>query len=1077
MTFFLAAGSVAAQQNSVSIGTQAINDKAVLMLVSPGGNQGLIVPLVTNKSVIGATASEAGMVVFDRSDNKIYYWNGTTWIGIGDGAAGADDWGSQVAITEGVISGTGLTGDPIKLSDGTAVNQTLVWDGSQWNLQTLSTGGTVTSISTGTGLTGGPITNTGTISVATGGITSNEILDNSITGADISTATSITANSFTGDGSALTNVDAVSIQGQLVSATTPTSGQVLQYTGGQWLPTTLAAGDITAVNTSNGITGGATSGDVNLSLSNTGNGQILIGNGTTVNSVTISGDATLGNTGTLTLANTVTSGTYTKVTVDSKGRVTSGSTLTASDIPTLTMAKISDAGSLAIQSSINLNQIVSGGATGGQILQFNSGTGFWEPVTITTTDDQTASEVAVTPSGNLASTDVQSALTELQGDIDGLGSLSLSNLSDALITTPSDGNILVYNTANTQFENTTLSGDAIINSSGLLTIADDAITLNKIADNGANRAILANNASGNVVWLQPSGVNQLVGTDGSGNLAFRTITTSLIGGGTGIRNLATAVDANLVSELAVREALNSVANSTTLADNVVPRASSGTFVASAIRDDGLNVGIQTNTPQTSLQIGNTMHLFPASSGGNLLTHNVYESSPGSFNYTTTDGSSVLSMQPERIGFFTFQSGTADATLGTFSMRMNFTGDGLVINGDNLNNTAILDINSTSKGILIPRMTTAQRNIIGTPANGLLIYNTSTSKFNFYDGSATSWATMGDDLGNHTATTNLDMASNAIRFTGAGANTGITITGSNLMHYSDANIRLHPNTGYDVIIYNNATEYARFEGSTQSLGIGTTAPQNKLDVEGSAVIGATYSGTNTAPTNGLLVEGSVGIGTTSLLSKFQVEDNGTNYVARFYNRSTNTAADGVVIGLGATTPGTGSYYLLLQNGGGIDQGSIRATGSGGVSFNTTSDRRLKQNICDFNGALDMVNNIRPRAYQFKAAPEKNEVGFIAQELLEVFPQAVSGDPMGNVEEEPMMVDYSKITPVLTGAIKELNQLVKDQKQMIEKQQTEIAALKELFSQQQKAEAKQDIKLKALEAKLDAIYQTLQMKAEK
>ena len=48
----------------------------------------------------------------------------------------------------------------------------------------------------------------------------------------------------------------------------------------------------------------------------------------------------------------------------------------------------------------------------------------------------------------------------------------------------------------------------------------------------------------------------------------------------------------------------------------------------------------------------------------------------------------------------------------------------------------------------------------------------------------------------------------------------------------------------------------------NVGIGTTSPQNKLDVEGGAVIGATYSGTNTAPTNGLLVEGNVGIGTAS-----------------------------------------------------------------------------------------------------------------------------------------------------------------------------------------------------------------------
>lgn len=60
----------------------------------------------------------------------------------------------------------------------------------------------------------------------------------------------------------------------------------------------------------------------------------------------------------------------------------------------------------------------------------------------------------------------------------------------------------------------------------------------------------------------------------------------------------------------------------------------------------------------------------------------------------------------------------------------------------------------------------------------------------------------------------------------------------------------------------------------NVGIGTTSPQNKLDVEGGAVIGATYSGTNTAPTNGLLVEGNVGIGVTSPSASLHVDQSST-----------------------------------------------------------------------------------------------------------------------------------------------------------------------------------------------------------
>jgi len=60
--------------------------------------------------------------------------------------------------------------------------------------------------------------------------------------------------------------------------------------------------------------------------------------------ISFTGDASGSGTTsvTLTLASVGTSGTYTKVTTDAKGRVTSGTTLSASDIPSLTASKISD---------------------------------------------------------------------------------------------------------------------------------------------------------------------------------------------------------------------------------------------------------------------------------------------------------------------------------------------------------------------------------------------------------------------------------------------------------------------------------------------------------------------------------------------------------------------------------------------------------------------------------------------------------------------------------------------------------------------------------------------------------------
>ena len=50
-------------------------------------------------------------------------------------------------------------------------------------------------------------------------------------------------------------------------------------------------------------------------------------------------------------------------------------------------------------------------------------------------------------------------------------------------------------------------------------------------------------------------------------------------------------------------------------------------------------------------------------------------------------------------------------------------------------SSILDIESSSQGILTPRMTTAQRNAVSNPANGLLVYDTDLSLFYFYDNSS------------------------------------------------------------------------------------------------------------------------------------------------------------------------------------------------------------------------------------------------------------------------------------------------------------------------------------------------------
>jgi len=59
-------------------------------------------------------------------------------------------------------------------------------------------------------------------------------------------------------------------------------------------------------------------------------------------------------------------------------------------------------------------------------------------------------------------------------------------------------------------------------------------------------------------------------------------------------------------------------------------------------------------------------------------------------------------------------------------------------------TSVLDISSDTKGLLAPRMTTAQRTAITTPANSLLVYDTDLKSFYFYDTPSTTWKPIGSN---------------------------------------------------------------------------------------------------------------------------------------------------------------------------------------------------------------------------------------------------------------------------------------------------------------------------------------------
>ncbi|OCB76906.1 hypothetical protein [Flavobacterium crassostreae] len=56
-------------------------------------------------------------------------------------------------------------------------------------------------------------------------------------------------------------------------------------------------------------------------------------------------------------------------------------------------------------------------------------------------------------------------------------------------------------------------------------------------------------------------------------------------------------------------------------------------------------------------------------------------------------------------------------------------------------SAVLELSSTTQGLLTPRMTTTQRTAIASPANGLMVYDTTLKTFYYYDSAITSWVNM------------------------------------------------------------------------------------------------------------------------------------------------------------------------------------------------------------------------------------------------------------------------------------------------------------------------------------------------
>jgi hypothetical protein len=227
-------------------------------------------------------------------------------------------------------------------------------------------------------------------------------------------------------------------------------------------------------------------------------------------------------------------------------------------------------------------------------------------------------------------------------------------------------------------------------------------------------------------------------------------------------------------------------------------------------------------------------------------------------------------------------------------------------------------------------------------------------------------------------------------------------------------------------------------SSGYVGIGTSAPGYLLQVQGNSY----FTDLITTGQLGIkLYSGWGGVGTTysggQLFVGFNVKTTGSGDTVQASNTHAGGAGwahmkcTGYGTGItfhtksGNTTAGesaTSNVRMQIYGNGSISMGGALTVGG---TITENSSIAIKENIFDFNTTLDKINRVRPVRYNKKKSKNKKEIGFIAEELAEIFPELVENDENGN----PTSVNYTRAVTVLFDGFKQMYKELKEIKEKI------------------------------------------------
>lgn len=225
-------------------------------------------------------------------------------------------------------------------------------------------------------------------------------------------------------------------------------------------------------------------------------------------------------------------------------------------------------------------------------------------------------------------------------------------------------------------------------------------------------------------------------------------------------------------------------------------------------------------------------------------------------------------------------------------------------------------------------------------------------------------------------------------------------------------------------------------SSGRVGIGTTSPSKKLDVNGTTIFRGTSEVINSMGTAGNFSACQLRVETTNVVDT-------TGWQGISFDTSTS-ANYGWSIGANRSGSGRGSFRVYEHAGtdAGTERFTLQQDGNVGIGDSTPSykldvngtiratgdviaysDARVKENVKTIDNAIDKVTQLRGVSYN-KIGETEEKIGVIAQEIEKVLPQVVQEDAEGMKS-----VAYGNIVGVLIEAIKEQQKQIEELKAKI------------------------------------------------